>query len=448
MKIIIVGAGIVGSNLAEELSCEGHEIAIIDKNSEKIKKLSETLDVLAITGDAASPSVLRSADVASTEMLISVTDRDEVNIVVCMLAHKLGIKKRIARIRNEEYTNSKAVLDLHDLYITRAINPDQIIVDSITKIIETPGATYVEEFVEGEILLRGFDVPKDAPIAGKTLSELKDVMGVDAALIAGIYRGDQLIIPRGTDEIRVGDHIFVLVAKDTLPFFLPLVNKKVWGVRRVIIYGAGPQGVTLARKLEEKIDKVVVLEESEELAEEAAGKLNKAIVLKGKGTDVDLLNQADIREADYFIALSDDDENNLTSGLVARKCGAKRIVVLTHDPDYVPILDSIGMDVVINPRLITAGAILEYIRHGRVRKLVKLKEAAAEVMELVALTGSKVVGRPLKDVKMPSGALVGIVMKDTTPVIATGNTIIKPGERVIIFVLPEARKKIEALFER
>ncbi len=446
MKILIIGAGVVGSNLAEELSEEGHDIVIIDHDAEKIKNLAGSLDVLAITGSAARPSVLKSAGVGSMEMIIAVTNVDEVNIIVCMIAHQLGVKKCIARVRNEEYAVTP-VVDLKKIaHLDRIINPEQIVAQSLEEILETPGATHVAKFANGQILLRGFDVPEDSSIVGKTLAELKEISDMEAFLIVGIARNGTMIIPTGSDEIRVGDNIFVLVSRDTLSMFLPLIKKRIWGVHRVMIYGADLIGLNLAGKLVGKVKEVVVIEENEEKAKAAAAQVPKAIVLKGRGTDLDLLKDANIAETDFFLALSSDNENNLVASIMAKKYGAKRTAVLTQDPDYVAVLESMEMDVVVNPLLITVSAILEYIRRGDVRHVVKLEDSEAEVIELVAQTHSKIVGKQLKDIKFPAGALVGTIIKGKTPVIPRGDTIIKPNEKVILFALPEAIKKIEKLF--
>lgn len=445
MKILIVGAGIVGSNLAEELSHEGHDISIVDQNQAKIEHLSQRLDILGVPGEAGRISILKTAGIEEADMLIAVTNIDEVNIILCMLAQKFGIKTRIARLRNEEYVNSN-FLNLENTFISRVINPEKIVVNSIVQTIETPGATYVASFANGAILLRGFDVPPDAPIIGRTLSELREIEDMDAFLIGGIARHDQFIIPKGNDQIQAGDHIFVLIAKDTLPFFLPLINKRIWSVQRVIIYGCNRIGINLAQSLESHVKEVVLLVENEAQAQTPTGQLNKTVVLKGEGTDLDCLRDANIKETDFYIALTDDDEDNLISSLLAKKHGARRTVVLAHDPDYASLFDSIGMDVVINPRLITVGAILEYIRRGKVRSVAKLKESEAEVIEMVAVTNSRIVGKPLKNIKFPKGALIGAVIKGETPVIPRGDTIIKPGERVVIFALPESIKKMEDLF--
>ncbi|MBI4712155.1 MAG: Trk system potassium transporter TrkA [Planctomycetes bacterium] len=368
-----------------------------------------------------------------------------------MMASEMGSAKKtlLARIHNEEYSELAQRNPDHPVaqYINRLLNPDHMIVESISKRMELPSAIYTAQFADGAIVLAGFNVTADAPIAGKKLAELKETFETDTALIGGIYRDGQLIIAHGGDEIKPGDDIYAFIAKDTVPFFLPLLNRRVWELKKAIIYGANTIGLALAQKLEDKVEQVVLIEEDNDKAEAAAARLNTTIILKGKATSMDILTEAGAENADFFIALSDSDEDNLASCLLAKKKGTKRTIVLTNEPDYVPILDAIdGTDIVINPYLITTSAILEYIRRGKIRTVVKLKESGAEVIELEAQTNSPIIKKTLSEINLPREAIIGVVLKNNTPIIPRGDTIVKPGERVIVFTLPEAVKKIEKLF--
>ncbi|MDI6733213.1 MAG: Trk system potassium transporter TrkA [Planctomycetota bacterium] len=443
MKTLIIGAGIVGVNLAEMLSKEGHDVTIIDKDADRIKDISETLDIMTIVGQGTNISTLKEAGIESAEMVIAVTNIDEVNILSCMIASHFGPKTRVARVRNEELSSFALT---KDKYVDRFVNPDGMIIKQITKILKIPSATYVSEFVNGELLFCGFNVPPDAQVIGKKLSELSEISETDVFLIVGISRNNQIFVPHGNDDIKEGDDIYVVVAKDTLSLFLPLLNRRVWDVERVIIYDASDITLKLAKQLEDNIKEVIILEPNEEKAERASALLDKAVVIKGKGTNVDILKEAEIHSADFFIAISENDEENLTASLVARKYGAKRNIVLTNNPDYVQVLDSIEMDVVINPRLITVSAILEYIRRGRIRTVIKVKDFGAEVLEMEALPKSPIIGRPLNQLSLPAGMIIGAVVKNDFPIIPKGDTIIIPGDKVVVFALPDAIKKIEGLF--
>lgn len=447
MNILIVGAGIVGFNLAQELSHEGHDISIIDADAEKIKLISEKLDVLAIRGNGCLPSTLIQGRVRDAEMVIAVTDKDEINLMVCFLAHKFEMKETFARLRNMELTSESQVFKPKELFVDHAINPAEIIIDSILKIIKTPGAVNVAEFADGQILFRGFDVAEDAPLAGKTIEEIREVSELNAFLVVAIVREGKLIIPKYENRIKAGDKIYVLVDHDFLPLVLPMLNKQVDEIQKVIIFGASRVAVNLAREMDEFISDVSIIEPSMEKANEAADALENTTILHGSGTDPDLFNDINMKEADLFLALSNDDEMNILSALLAKKHGAKRAVVITNDPDYLPILDSIGMDVTINPRLITVSEILKHLRKGQVTNLYKLIEGEAEVLEIAPNKDSSAIGKRINQLKMPEQSIIGAVLrKDGEMVVPAGATEILEGDTVIVVTLPDCIVKIEKIF--
>ncbi|MCH6579306.1 MAG: Trk system potassium transporter TrkA [Nitrospinae bacterium] len=447
MNILIVGAGIVGFNLAQELSHEGHDISIIDANPEKIQRISEKLDVLAVRGNGCLPSTLIQGRIRDAEMVIAVTDKDEINLMVCFLAHKFEVKERFARLRNMELTGENQVFKPEELFVDHAINPAEIIIDSILKIIKTPGAVNVAEFADGQIFFRGFDVPADAPLAGKSIEEIREVCELNAFLVVAIVREGKMIIPKYENRIQAGDKIYVLVDHDFLPLILPMLNRQVDEIQKIIIYGASQIAVHLARELNEFISDVSIIEPSLEKANEAADTLEDTVILHGSGTDPDLFNDINMKDADLFLALSNNDEMNILSALLAKKHGAKRAAVITNDPDYLPILDSIGMDVTINPRLITVSEILKHLRKGQVVNLYKLIEGEAEVLEIVISAESAAVGRLINQLHMPEQAIIGAVLRvDGEMVVPGGSTEILEGDTVIVVTLPDCIGKIEKIF--
>jgi len=447
MNILIVGAGIVGFNLAQELSHEGHDISIIDADPEKIKLISEKLDVLAVRGNGCLPSTLIQGRIRDAEMVIAVTDKDEINLMVCFLAHKFEVKERFARLRNMELTGESQVFKPEELFVDHAINPAEIIIDSILKIIKTPGAVNVAEFANGQIFFRGFDVPADAPLAGKTIEEIREVCELNAFLVVAIVREGKMIIPKYENRIQAGDKIYVLVDHDFLPLILPMLNRQVDEVQKIIIYGASQIAVHLARELNEFISDVSIIEPSLEKANEAADTLEDTVILHGSGTDPDLFNDINMKDADLFLALSNNDEMNILSALLAKKHGAKRAAVITNDPDYLPILDSIGIDVTINPRLITVSEILKHLRKGQVVNLYKLIEGEAEVLEIVISAESAAAGRLINQLHMPEHSIIGAVLRvDGEMVVPGGSTEILEGDTVIVVTLPDCIGKIEKIF--
>ncbi|MCF6159642.1 MAG: Trk system potassium transporter TrkA [wastewater metagenome] len=446
MKILIVGAGAVGFNLAKQLSVEGHDISVIEKDPDLVNRLNEKLDVFVVLGSASSPSTLEKAGIKHSDMVLSVTNSDEINMVVCTLSYSYGVKTRIARIRNPEFTNDKPVLHQNGFHIDHVVNPDKITVNSILDIIETPGAIYVADFTKGDILLRGFDVPADAPIAGKKLSELKEIESTDSFLIVAIQRNEQMVIPTGDTKLQPHDNIFVLIAKEALPYFLPMVNRRADEVEKVVIYGVNNISLELAKELEEHRIDVTLIEPDKEKTQQAATMLDRTIILRGNALDTDTLKEASVDIADFIVALSENEQTNILSSLLAKKLGAKKAIVFTEDPAFVPIINSLGIDIVINPRLITVGSILQHIRRGHTLSVVKFQHSEAEAMEFIVNQDSKITGKPLREIDFPKGSLLGAIVHEGVMHIPTGNTVIHPGENVIVFALPDAIAEVQYLF--
>ena len=447
MRILIVGAGIVGYNLAQELSHEGHDIAIVDQDPERFRRINDTLDVMAVEGNACLPSVLMKAGIKSSEMLIAVTEKDEINLLCCFLASRFEVPKRFARLRNMEFTAKDSIFSPEEIFIDQAINPGQIIVETILKILETPGVVSVAEFADGEVLLREFDVPENAPIAGKTIEDIRNITQMDSFLIVAIVRDGELVIPKDQDILQAGDRFYTLIDKEFLPFLLPMLNRTMDQVEKIIIYGATSTSTQLALALEENMRDVCIIEPSREKAHRAADQLTRTVVQHGSGTDMDLFNEINMKDADFFLALSHDDENNILSALLAKKYGAKRALVITHDPEYLPILDSIGMDITINPRLITVSAILKHLRKGQVMSVFKLIEDA-EVMEIGVQEDSSIANKQIGKINFPKGAIIGALLRQGEMLLPNDEVTIEAGDSVIVVALPGTIEKIEKLFGR
>lgn len=447
MRILIVGAGIVGTNLAQELSQEGHDIAIIDEDTEKIRRISDTLDVMSVRGNACLPSVLVKAGIRNMEMVIAVTNKDEINLMVCFLAAKFKIQKRFARLRSMEFTGVDQIFPPEELFIDHAINPGEIIIDTVIKLLETPGAVNVAEFAQGRVLLREFDLPENAPLTGKSIEELSSISDLDLILIVALVRDGKLLIPKPEDVLQTGDRIYTMVYKEFLPFLLPMLNKTVDSVNKIVIFAANHVSINLAKALEEIVKDVCIIEPSRDVAHKAADTLSKTLVHHGTGTDLDLFNDINMKDADFFMALSDDDENNILAALLAKKYGAKRALVITNDPEYLPILDSIGMDITINPRLITVSAILKHLRKGGVVSVFKLIENA-EVMELLVDANSTIAGNKISKLKFPKDAMIGAVLRQDEMMVPDEELTILEGDSVIVVALSSAIEKIEKLFGR
>jgi trk system potassium uptake protein TrkA len=451
VRIVIVGAGMVGTHLARQFTAEHHEVAVVEKEPAVVRRLSEKLDVLCVLGSGTSEPTLRKAGIEEAELMVALTGHDEVNIVACLLAREFGVSHRAARLTHSQWTAPDAKVKAHQVGVELPVNPARLTVDALLQIIETPGATDVAVFEDGRIVLRGFRVPHRARIAWKTLGELAEVGQMDAFRIVAIARDKGLIIPGGRDVIRPNDTLFVLSAEETLPFFLNLIHdRKVSPSRHIVIYGANLIGITLAKELESRqsVERVFLIEPNEEHAENAAAELRGALVLQGEATDPDILAEAEIGSCDFFAAVTEEDDANLLAALLAREKGAGRVALIAHNPDYLPILESINIDIPINPQLLTASSILRLVRRGRIMSVVKLQESDAELLEFEILPETRAAGKRLRDLGFPDGALVGAVLRDGTVHIASGDTELLAGDRAIVFAKPEALPRVEKIFAR
>ena len=450
MKILIIGAGAVGFSIAKQLSAEGHDISVVDVNPKLIRKISEKLDVSVITGNATSPSVLESAGVEGADMVLAVTTSDEVNIVTCILTSKYGNDKKIkiARIRNSEFTSNKSILNDNGFCVDHMINPEHIIVESIIKILEAPGATFAVDFPIGDVILRGFHVPEDAPLVGLKFSELEDIEYTDSFLIVYIQRDDEMITPSHSTTILPDDNIFVLISKAGLPYFLPMVNRRADEVEKVIIYKASRTGMLLAERLENSPISVTIIEPEKDKAEMAAASLRTAVVLHGDATEIDVLKDAAVEITDIFIALSENEQTNLLTSLLAKKNGAKKTIVLTNEPELTHIINQVDVDVVVNPRLVTASAILQHVRRGQILSIAKLGDSEVEAIELIAEEGSEIVKKPLQKIRFPKKTILGAIIRNNTMLLPKGIEAINPGESVVVFTMPEDIERVQALFSK
>lgn len=446
MKVIIVGAGVVGTSLAEQLSTEGHQVAVVDQDRNRVRALNEHLEVLAMAGSGALPSVLHSVGVTEAEMVIAVTSNDEVNLVVGMVATRLGVPHRIVRIRNPEYAAKDSVLSLESLGIHHVVNPEPSIVEALSRMMDLPGSYDFATLAGGQVEMFGFHVAEDSPAIGRTLRELRELGSLNAFLVLYITRDGQAIVPKGDDTLKRGDNVHVLVSADTTEFLLPIVHPHTYATRHVIIIGATRIGMELVEQLQRRVKHITLIEPNEEQAEYAAQRLSKAMVLKGDPTDLRVLEEASIDRCDYFCALSDDDQLNMLSTLLAMRHGADHTAVLVAQPEYVPVLDSLGVDIVLNPRLAIVGEIMRHVRRGHIFSVTRLAEAEGEVIEMQALPGCLATRQPLKKLKFPRDALVGALVREGEMQIPNGETQIKAGDRVLVYALPAAIPKIEKMF--
>ena len=447
MKIIIIGAGEVGYNLAKKLSKEGHDVVVIDHDPEKVRHIDETLDVKSLLGKGSSPGVLKEAGIGEAEMVIAVTDSDEINMVVCLIAGTQSkIPKRIARIRNLEYTRETQIFDEQHLDIDLCINPEMETAKTIVRLIENPGSADFAEFAEGKVELLGVKIEEDSYVVGKKLRELREVRDMFPdlkVLIVAISRDDRIVIPDGDETIFVGDILYAVVDRHSIRNVLVYLRKKEEPVKRVVIAGGSHIAFEVARQLQDSGITVRMIEKDSTRCERMAESLEKVLILQGEITDQRLLREEGIEDADFFVSASDDENANILASLLAKRLGARKTITFVRHLHYLPVLPTIGIDAVVSPRLSAIGKIMHYIRRGKILSVATLKEEDAEVIETVALDTSDIVNRPIKELKFPKGAIIGAVVRGGEVIIPGGNDIILPDDRVVIFALQSAIPKVE-----
>ncbi len=444
MRILIVGAGEVGFNIARKLAEEHHEVVLIDKSKEKIKRVEEILDVKAILGSATSPRVLMEAGLKECDLMIAATDSDEVNLVVCFLSKKLNPKvTKIARIRNVEYTHEYGIISKDVLGIDYIIDPGMEMVKNIMHILEHPWASDVIDLADGKLRLVAISIGDNSALKGIRLRDFKPKES--SLLIGAIVREDKVIIPRGDDAIQKGDLVYFVTVPGRDENISHLSESKVIQTKRVMIVGGGQVGLTLAKTLEHKKISAKIIEKDPHKCQVLAEELEKVMVINGDATDKDLLVEEDVGEMDFIIALTEDEENNILCSLLAKKLGAKKAITRINRLTYLPLVSSIGIDIVVSSRLAAVKAILGFVRRGKVLSVTPLRSENAEVIEAEAVAGTPIVNRPLKNINFPLGAIVGAIVREGKVIIPKGDTIIKPTDKLIIFAMEKSLAKVENL---
>ncbi|MEE9181255.1 MAG: Trk system potassium transporter TrkA [candidate division NC10 bacterium] len=451
MRAIVVGAGEVGYHIAKRLDKEGHDVTIIEENSAVKERVEKELDVMTIQGNGASPAALEAAGVAKTDMVIAVTDEDEVNLVISLLAKQSRGKKSIktiARVRNPEFSKNPSLQSGKALGIDHLINPNQAVAEEITRLVQNPAAAQVAFFAEGKVELLGIDVRPEAPALRQRLKDLGSFQAQHPFIVTAISRNDELHIPYGETVIEPGDRLYLVAHRDDIPDILNRLGRQEEPPREVLIIGGGRIGRCLAEILEAEAEgiRITLIERNRKRCEELAEHLKRAKVIVGDGTDVQALAEEGIAEMDAVVTVSDDEATNILAALLLKKrLNAKKAIALVQRSHFIQLASSLGIDA-ISPRLTTASAILRSVRRGRVVSVVEMPEWDAEIMELVALPTTPVVDRPLREVNMPKGAIVAAISRGEQIIIPKGDTCILPDDRVILFTLPEAIPKVEELF--
>ena len=453
MKIIIIGAGQVGSTLAENLAREYHDITLIDLDETRLQFIQDHHDIRTVTGTGCHPDILLAAGIEDADMLVSVTNSDEINIVACQVAHSIfDTPKKIARIRARNYFNK----DYKDLLFSDSnmpvdvlIAPEQAVTDYVRKLVEQPGALQVLDFADGVILMIGMRATKNSPLVDQKLKTLKEHVPKADARVAAIYRRNKAIVPSGETIIEDGDEVFFIAAKKNIKKVMSELRKAERPYKRIIIAGGGNIGYRLAVALESSLN-IKIIEVNLERATFLSEQLNHTVVLSGSASDQELLLDENIDKTDVFIALTNDDEVNIMASLLAKRLGAKKVMTLITNPVYANLMQGGEIDVAISPQLATTSSVLAHVRKGDTGVVHSLRRGAAEALEFIVhgdVNNSKVVGKEIGNLVMPVGTTVAALVRDSEVIIAHHDVIIKNNDHVIVVVINKNKTKaVEKLF--
>lgn len=446
MRIIIAGMGDVGYQLAKQLSSENNDIVAIDLDHDRLHYTDQMADILTIEGSSTSIKVLEEAKIDKADLLVAVTSSEEANIATAILGKKLGAKKTIARIANAEYLDPRHSVNFTELGIDFMIYPEELAAQETVNLINRTAATDIIEFENGKLQVIGLKIDKNAPIIHKSLSEIsKQYSSFDFRVVA-IYRNFRTIIPKGNDKFLPNDQIFVISKSEALETVLKLAGKENIKFDNIMILGGGKIGRRVASLLSDKMT-VKLIDSNPEKAFELADELPNALIIQGDGRDIDLLAQEGIIDVDAFIAVTEDAETNIITCLMAKHLGVKKVIALVDKVEYVPLTQTIGLDSLINKKLIAANNIVRFIKKGEIISYSSLEGIDAVVMEFVAQPGSKITEDVISESEFPKDAIIGGFIRKNESFIALGSSKINPGDKVVVFSLPEAVSKLDKFFK-
>ncbi len=438
MKIIILGAGQVGSTAAQQLAREQtNDVTVVDTRDDVLRDLQDRLDIRTVCGNAAHPAVLEAAGSQGADMIVALTSSDEVNMIACQIAWTLfRTPTKIARIRSADYHQRPELFGDNAIPVDLAISPEQLVTDYVERLIRYPGALQVLEFADGRVRLVGMRALKGGKLVGHQLKDLRSHIPNREVRVAAIYRGDRNIKPEGNTTIEEHDEVFFIAARDDMRAMMKEFSTVEASVRRVVIAGAGNIGFHLARALEERV-KVKLIERSPDRARRAAETLRNTLVLTGDAADEELLLEENIDDADAFIAVTNAEEANILSAMLAKKLGARRVMALINKPSYSELMEGGKIDIAISPQTITIGALLAHVRRGDVVRVHSLRRGAAEAMEAVVHNDSRdspVAGKRIEEIALPEGTTIGAIVRRGDVIMAHHDTVIEADDHVILFL--------------
>ena len=445
MNVVVIGLGEVGKHVAGVLSQENHNVTVIDMNPDAVSAVDERLDVRCIIGRGGSINTLKDAEIDKADLVIAVTNVDEANILTSLIARNRGAKKVIARVDSADYLPDECGSNQGLYGIDLVISPEILSAVEAGKLSKYLGATYIEDFADGRVTLLQLKLVAKPGITGVPLAEIKIPHDL---LVTAIIRNQSLIIPSGDTILQEDDKISIIAKTEQieqgLAFFGGEGKIK---AEKAVVLGGGEIGFMIARLLERQKISVTLIEWKKSRCEELSAMLNNTIVINGDGTDIEILKQQKVWEADVFVAASKRDEVNLMSGLLARELGSKKTIAIVHRPDYLSVYEHLGLNATISPRRFAANKILKYVRSGEVLSVSDIETGKGEIIEFAVPRKSKLIGKKLKDLKLPKGTIIGAIAGQRGVLVPTGNDEIEENDKVILFTTPEVRPKVENLFK-
>lgn len=451
MKIIILGAGQVGGTLAENLANEKIDITVIDNDLSRLRELQDRLDIATTPGHGSHPAVLRKAGIEDADMLVAVTGIDEINMIACQIAHSLfRTPSKICRIRDHGYVSYPDLFSNDSIPVDVIISPEQLVTQHIIGLLALPGALQVLDFANGRAQLIGIKSNAGDKFIGVSLEEIGRSTPKHEARVAAIYRGDRSIKPQRETQVEPLDEVFFIAAKENIRPVMKNLGQLSRPYKRIMIAGGGNIGLRLATAIEDKYD-VKLIEYNSERARYLSATLNRVMVLKGSASDSDLLHSESIESVDVFIALTNDDEANIMSSLLAKKMGARKVITLITNPAYVDLVQGGGIDIAFSPQIITMSGLLTHVRRGDMANVHSLRRGAAEALEIIAhgdSRSSKVVGRTVEQLDLPDGVRIGAIVRGDDVIIPHKDFIIESDDHVVVFLVDKTQiAAVERLFQ-
>ncbi|VBB68641.1 Trk system potassium uptake protein TrkA [invertebrate metagenome] len=449
--MIICGAGQVGFNIARYLAGENNDVTVIDTRANLIRQISDALDVQALTGYASHPDVLEMAGAEEVDMLIAVTHVDEVNMVACQVAHSLfGVPTKIARVRHQSYLQPiwAHLFSRDDMPIDVIISPEIEVAQAVTRRLQVPGAIEVIPMAGNRVWLIGVRCTERTPVVHTPLRQLTVLFPNLAIIIVGIVRQEQAVVPTPDDQMLPGDEVYFVVDTAQIQRAMAAFGHEEHAVRRILIFGGGNIGLFLAQQLETEFHEVnaKIIEIDKNRAELVAKALSRTVVLNGDVLDPEILNEASVGQTEAVVAVTNGDETNILSSLLAKRYGCERAITLINKNTYNTLVGTLGVDVAVNPRGITVSKILQHVRRGRIHAVHSLHEGFGELIEAAAMETSSLVGVPLKDARLPPGVIVGAIVRNDEVIMPRRTSIIQAKDRVVLFAAHHAVKQVEKIF--